>query len=447
MRLQNYVQGLSLLHDYYFGEIARNAPGYSQAQIIAAYEGDGGFMRESAVAASVIFDHFMRVLTRPQSGNHYESIPGYGKMYRAAQDTLGFNPSGFLVPLTIPNGTSVAGSDITFGGRPIDNGFQYGKGYWYFDYLDQAGSFYEKTYVFEMMLSAYYRAPYAFTRWDGLDGRWRFTNFVNLFPDGMRRLMGLMMTEDWATLAPRAASNGSGPIVEPPDANKNVYPAKPLGWVSFVPKQGPEVCWPTQGNYVCRDPLSTQIVPGIPGDSVAIEPQLGFETQKFMAFWAYVYQPSSQVMDFTDMMRIWKTGHDVDPSFATKVVEWVDPDSGLRYYAKRYGDEQILDRVYDKGIAAKMLQWANTLTPLAYELDATTPFDPVTGKANVVVDEFGKPKVISDGKTIPSSAGNITCEDNRFCIQLRRYRGLIDFVVDTANTLGFPAPELPTIEN
>jgi hypothetical protein len=31
-------------------------------------------------------------------------------------------------------------------------------------------------------------------------------------------------------------------------------------------------------------------------------------------------------------------------------------------------------------------------------------------------------------------------------VQLRRYRGLIDFVVDTAHTLGFPPPELPTIE-
>jgi hypothetical protein len=166
-----------------------------------------------------------------------------------------------------------------------------------------------------------------------------------------------------------------------------------------------------------------------------------------MAFWAYVYQPSSQVMDFTDMMRIWKTGQDVDPTFATKVVEWVDPDSGLRYYAKRYGDEQIFDRVYDKGIAAKMIQWANKLSALAYELDATTPYDPVTGRANIVVDEFGKPKVIVDKVTMPSDPTNLTCQDNRYCMQLRRYRGLIDFVVDTATTLGFPPPELPTNEN
>jgi hypothetical protein len=355
----------------------------------------------SAIAASVIFDHHTRA-DRPQAGDHYNTIPGIGKMYRASQDTLGWAPYQGSSPLTIPNGTALAGGRHVR--RTPTSGYQYGKGYWYFDYLDQAGSFYEKTYVFEMMLSAYYRAPYAFTRWDGLDGRWRFTNFANLFPEGMRRTMGLMMTEDWETLAARVATKNGMPIVEPPDANDNVYPAKPLGWVSFVPQQGPEVCWPMAGNYVCRDPMSQEVLPGAPQESVAIDPQLGFETQKFMAFWAYVYQPSSQVMDFTDMMRIWKTGQDVDPAFATKLVEWLDPDSGLRYYAKRYGDEQIFDRVYDKGIAAKMIQWANKLSALAYELDATTPYDPVMGRANIVVDEFGKPKVIVDKVTVPSDS-------------------------------------------
>jgi hypothetical protein len=40
-----------------------------------------------------------------------------------------------------------------------------------------------------------------------------------------------------------------------------------------------------------------------------------------------------------------------------------------------------------------MIQWANKRTGLAYELDATEPYDPVTGRANAVVDEYGKPKV------------------------------------------------------
>jgi hypothetical protein len=70
VKLGNFVQGLSLLHDYYSREIARNGR-VTHAEVLAVYEGPGGFMREQAVAAGLVFDHFVRVLTRPQAGLHY----------------------------------------------------------------------------------------------------------------------------------------------------------------------------------------------------------------------------------------------------------------------------------------------------------------------------------------------------------------------------------------
>lgn len=79
-----------------------------------------------------------------------------------------------------------------------------------------------------------------------------------------------------------------------------------------------------------------------------------------------------------------------------------------------------------------MIQWANTLTGEAYELDATTPYDPVTGAANVKLDAQGQPTI----------KGAAVCEDNKKCKQLRDYRGLLDFTRDTAATLGFPEPAL-----
>ena len=87
-------------------------------------------------------------------------------------------------------------------------------------------------------------------------------------------------------------------------------------------------------------------------------------------------------------------------------------------------------KTYDKGIAAKMIQWANELTASAYVLDATQPFDPQTGMANVVYTD-GKPEV---------KGGE--CTDNTACVALRRYRGLLDFSRDTAARLGFPEPAL-----
>src|SRR6187549_2090667 len=151
----------------------------------------------------------------------------------------------------------MVGQDLTFGGRPLNNGFEYGQGYWYFDYINQAGSYYEKTYAFDMMLNAAYRAPYAFTRWDGVDGRWQFTNFANLFPDGMRRLIGVMLTEDFGLVAPRiTADQNNRPELTEGNLPVDRTPLHPIGWASFVSKDGPEHCFPTSGNYLCRDTLS-----------------------------------------------------------------------------------------------------------------------------------------------------------------------------------------------
>jgi hypothetical protein len=361
-------------------------------------------------------------------------------MYVADQDRIGASPAPLSVQFVIPNGTTFTGQDLMLGGRPLDNGFEYGQGYWYYDYINQAGSFYEKTYTFDMLLNAAYRAPYAFTRWDGIDGRWQFTNFANLFPEGMRRLIGVMLTEDFELVAPRVTADAQDRPELTTDAVK--VPKNPLGWVSYVPEDGPEHCFPTMGNYFCRDTLSNAIINGAPANSVSVEPQLGFEVQKFLAFWAYVYMPDSQVMDAVDMMRIWKVGEDIDPAIADRYVAWIDPENDIHYYARRLGDEAIFGRTYDKGIAAKMLQWANHLTSLAYEVDATQNPD---GTYNVVRDADGHPIVSDDGLTASSNTPR-RCSDNRYCTQLRNYRGLIDFVRDLAHQVGFPEPELSTVE-
>jgi hypothetical protein len=443
-KLGNFVQGLSLLHDYYSSEIAKNGR-FTHAEVLAAYEGKGGFMREQAIAAGLVFDHFVRVLTRPQAGLHY-TMPWSNGMFLADQDRIGAQPGNFAVQMTIPNGTTLLGQDLTFGGRPLDNGFEYGQGYWYYDYINQAGDFYEKAYAFDLMLDATYRAPYAFTRWDGIDGRWQFTNFTNLFPEGMRRLIGAMLTEDTDLYAPRVTGVNGRPDLLPADpVTGQRVPANPLGWASYVPEDGPEHCFPSGGNYLCRDSLSEPILTGTTPDTVAVEPQLGFEIQKFLAFWAYVYMPDSQVLDFVDMMRIWKMGEDIDPTIAGGYVEFVDPQTNIHYFARRQGDETLFGKTYDKGIAAKMLQWANALVAKAYVVDAATPPDPATGAVTIMRDTDGNPLIANDGFTLTTNTTR-TCDDNRFCVQLRNYRGLIDFVRDMGHQVGFFEPELSTVE-
>ncbi len=455
-KLSYLTQGLSIMHDFWFRSLAESGTEFddpltgevrrmSHADIIAYYEGEGRPMREYAIAASMAFDHFMRVLTRPNVGPHFSGVTGYDDYLVSGEDLLGFSfDPASMTGVIIPNGSSVVGTDVSFGGRPLTNGLQYGRGYHYYDYIDQAGSFYEKTFAFQAMLNAVYRAPASFLRFDALDGRWRHTNFTNLFPEGMRRALGLMLTDDYTAYAPRVPAESPGvPLVEEDTA----FTPGPLGWVSFVKADGPEICWPSQGRYVCSAPTGDDVADRVPRESVPVEPQLGFEIQKFIAFWAYVYLPGSQVWDWVDMMRIYRTGADVEPGYLpTERVAWRDPETSLTYFARSYGDEEIFGRTYDRGVAAKMIQWAQRLTELAYELDETSPYDPDTGQPNPALDADAQPIVRADDSIVPNDPARLTCDDNRACQQLRRYRGLLDFMRDTAAQLGFPEPGLNTVD-
>ena len=437
-KISALTQGIAYLSGFYFQEYAKNL-GYTVSSIMSAYFGDSGWFYDTGVGAALGFDHFVRVLTRPHIGPHYgESATDPQSPLMPEEDVIGGAPSNQGIDPTlvdVPNGTSFAANgDVSFGGKPLSNDFQFGQGYWTVDYLNQAGSYYEKTYAFESMLEASYRS-FNFWRFDGLDARFGHINFTDLWGQGMRRLLGSMLTGDRALYAPRVTSsaNGTPDIIESDSGPK--YPQNPMGWVSFIAPGGPEVCWPNNGTLTCQSVIGNPLTSGSGngGSSRPVDPQLGYEVQKFIVFWSYVYLPTSENWDWVDMMKIYKVGSDTDPSYLPKqMIEWRDPESGQRYIAKRYGEETLLGKKYDKGIAAKMIQWANTLTGEAYELDATTPYDPVTGAANVKLDAQGQPTI----------KGAAVCEDNKKCKQLRDYRGLLDFTRDTAATLGFPEPAL-----
>ena len=437
-KIGNLGQGFAILHDFYWKEIAKNQ-GVSIQDLNDAYEAEGGPMRDHAIATSLAFDHFVRVLTRPHVGAHYRTA--VDPIVHPREDVIGASQNWATV-VHIPNGTSITDSgDLMYGGRPINNQFQYGQGYWSSDYINQTGAYYEKTYAIESLMQASYRS-FNFFRFDGLDARFRHVNFTNTFPEGMRRLIGILLTDDKEMYAPRLATNG-GLIMTEEDDEGRQYPAYPMGWASFVKPDGPEMCWPVNGLLTCNDTFGETLANGAPAESVAINPQFEFEVQKFVGFWAYVYMPGRQNFDWVDMMRLYQVGGDSNPEYLPEqMVEWRDPVSGRRYIAKRYGDEVLFGKTWDKGIAAKMVQWANELTSKAYELDPLEPFDPVTGRANVMLDAGGNPIIASDVLTTPSDPNNLTCDDNSYCLALRNYRGLMDYMRDTAARLGFPEPAL-----
>src|SRR5205823_12668904 len=126
----------------------------------------------------------------------------------------------------------------------------------------------------------------------------------------------------------------------------------------------------------------------------------------------------------------------------SEMVEWQDPLTGYHYFARRFGDEQVMGRSYDKGVGAKMLQWANTLSSTAYvPADPAVPFDPKTGRFIYKVGPTGVPVVAPDpGGIQPDDPLNVRCDENMACVQLRNYRGIIDFSRDIGKRVGFDIP-------
>jgi hypothetical protein len=144
--------------------------------------------------------------------------------------------------------------------------------------------------------------------------------------------------------------------------------------------------------------------------------------QKFLAYSAAVNLPESYKQDWVDMMRIFRLGTNSDPFFpAADQATWVDPISGLTYVAHRYGTEKLDGRDVDRGIAARMLDWQNTLSAAAYE---TTGTDPVTGALIYAKTADGQPVVKSQ----------------RFVNRVKNYQGLLDFVRQLASKFGFDDP-------
>src|SRR5690606_889142 len=94
-----------------------------------------GLLRPNAIATSMIFDHFTRMLTRPTTGQHFIDS-GYDprgvRVLRSTDQQLQINApaqtAGFQ--LVVPDGSQGIGQDLLFGGRPLFNELDRNKGYY-----------------------------------------------------------------------------------------------------------------------------------------------------------------------------------------------------------------------------------------------------------------------------------------------------------------------------
>jgi hypothetical protein len=82
-----------------------------------------------------------------------------------------------------------------------------------------------------------------------------------------------------------------------------------------------------------------------------------------------LYLPENQQQQWINQLRIWEIGSDTDPGFDQNRIE-LHTRTARSLRRQDVRDRGHLRQAVQKGIAARMLQWANELLDRAYVTDA-----------------------------------------------------------------------------
>jgi hypothetical protein len=414
-KMRDAAKGLSLLRNI-VDEIALaeggNADAYWKNYV-------GQLWSNNVLISGIVFDHFTRQMARPQAGTH--ASPTGDVVLRSLDDAYFDSPARVI----IPNGATGYYNSVGIGGRLLENRLPDDKGEWDRDYTLNAGSYYDKINTGYLMTESEDNFISA-SRTDYLDPRYRAVSLADLFPEGFRRWVGNNLTGDDFIKGARLTASASGA----PELEENAgdfpeakdckapgckYPKNPIGWTSWWIPSGPESCFPGNASIVCKSYTGTEFNPQAPANLVAIDPQVGWDQQKFLIANVFMYLPENQKLKWFDMMSIWELGVNADPGFANR-IEFHNP-TGKVWIAKTYGKEALFGKTVQKGIAARVLEWANHLLVQAYATEEGPDLD-ADGKADwytVLLDANGQPTVLNDAARI----------------HLERYESVVWFLAST----------------
>lgn len=401
---------------------------------------------ENMLASGLGFDHFAKQLARPQSGPHTMGTQGAAqtKILTSTIDTAGNAEDPVM---TMPNGATGYFGNVAFGGRPLENALADNKGEYDSEFTINAGSYYEKAWT-AMLFTESVDNFISDSRRDFLDARYRSVSMADLFPDGYRRWLGNNLTGDEVLKGPRVAAQANGlPLVE----EKTRYPTKAVGWTQWW-KATPETCFQREESLQCES---------TPTMSTPIDPQVGWEQQKFLIAWTLMYLPENQQQTWLNQMNIWEKGADSDPGFANRIE--LHLPKGKIYIAKTFGRETILGKRVEKGISARMLEWGNELLNRAYETtpgpDADADGSPdwyvptiTNGQPRVKYDRsiaYISPEgfIMNNGRPGCNATDNsqCTCTANKACIELSKYEEAPFFMRQAMRDFGLADPSMKGI--
>jgi hypothetical protein len=443
-------------------------------------------VHDNMIAATVAFDHFTRELGRPEPGEHaLRALEFDDPVLHSRTDPDDFGSGGPITTgrrnVIIPNGSTGYLRDVGFGGHPLENKLPDDAGEFRTDYVQNAGSYYDKINIATLLAESEDRFI-SESRRDFYDSRFRAVGVADVLGEGFRRVIANALTGDRSLLAPRVAADANGqPLLDTSADTKrdplaNRYPASPLGWPSFWPRSGPETCFSTGGRNACTNYAGDSgFDPLVPANTVAVDPQIGWEVQKFLIVWTVTHIKANEKTNWTDMMRLYPLGVNTKPEFEQR-VEWQDPTSGQLYYARSFGKECLYGdaknacqggKSVEKGIAARVLEYANELTARGYKLD--TANYPATagrpagfnayGRAIILYHPDGAPIVLADpairnlspdgttltpipdcDQNLDASCTQVLINQNHFAHELRSYKTVPDYLYQAGITYGLFDP-------
>jgi hypothetical protein len=173
---------------------------------------------------------------------------------------------------------------------------------------------------------------YTISRDTALDGRNVLRNFRDDQADGVDRLLGGLLSEDWGSVAMWIGNT------DIPDPN---------GGLPYRSVQMFDL---------------TAAAPSRPAGSAAVFPNIGFRQQVWMIINANLYGNMNSDQTLLNKMAIYIEGIDLVAALPdAELVKFVNPFSGFTYVARLFGPQTINGKTVDKGIASRMLQHANDL--------------------------------------------------------------------------------------
>ncbi|MBX3187949.1 MAG: zinc-dependent metalloprotease [Labilithrix sp.] len=333
--------------------------------------------RPYVMAQSDIFSFIQRAALMPEPGDY---VPN-------ATHTA---PGGRTVFDLAPRGGTSLGNPFTLGvsdARYIAVDFENEKGgSWdYQKYVHHAGYETEKSLAMMQLVDP---RPTLFTvaRENYLDGRDVMISFRSDLPDGVDRMLGGLLSEDWESIAPHVVGDASAGL---------------------------------SGLNIAEKAIAR------PQNARIVFPNVGYKQQLAMALYGAIFSRLSSDMTLVNKMRLWIDGDRAPVVPGTREVRFTDPVSGYAWVAAKYGDDLVDGKAVDHGIGSRMLGRANQLLVQAYaqKKDAT-------GKP--VFDEKGQPilELDASGRPIATSADA--------ALRFRRYIGLLDAVRQIGRVLDGP---------